>query len=183
MWNVAGGRGSRLSASSWRSMAANISMTDILSQELVSWGGTPAPSLVNLAPRRRVGRRSARRERGGMDMLEAGGQRVVIEGVEPEVDCGRFAIKRTVGERVVVEADAFTDGHDALICRLLWRPESRKEWSETAMEALPNDRWRAELTPTEQGRWLYTVTGWVDRFKTWRRDLKKRVEAGQDVSI
>jgi starch synthase (maltosyl-transferring) len=119
---------------------------------------------------------------------EAGKQRVVIEAVEPEVDCGRFPIKRTAGERVVVEADAFTDGHDALTCRLLWRPESQApesqvNWRETAMEELPNDRWRAEFTPTEQGRWLYTVTGWVDRFKTWRRDLKKRVAAGQDVSI
>jgi starch synthase (maltosyl-transferring) len=114
---------------------------------------------------------------------DAGRQRVVIEGVEPEIDCGRFPIKRTVGERVVVEADAFTDGHDALACRLLWRPESRSRWNEAAMEALPNDRWRAEFTPTEQGRWLYSVTAWVDRFKTWRRDLKKRVEAGQDVSV
>jgi len=114
---------------------------------------------------------------------EAGRQRVVIEGVEPEIDCGRFPIKRTVGERVVVEADAFTDGHDALTCRLLWRPEFQTDWRETAMEELPNDRWRAEFTPTEQGRWLYTVTGWVDRFKTWRRDLKKRVAAGQDVSV
>jgi starch synthase (maltosyl-transferring) len=114
---------------------------------------------------------------------DAGRQRVIIEGVEPEIDCGRFPIKRTVGEGVVVEADAFTDGHDALTCRLLWRPESQSKWNETAMEALPNDRWRAEFTPTEQGRWLYSVAGWVDRFKTWRRDLKKRVEAGQDVSI
>ncbi|HKI00371.1 MAG TPA: alpha-1,4-glucan--maltose-1-phosphate maltosyltransferase [Thermoanaerobaculia bacterium] len=116
-------------------------------------------------------------------MDEAGKQRVVIEGVEPEIDCGRFPVKRTVGEPVVVEADAFTDGHDALTCRLLWRAESQAEWRETAMEALPNDRWRAELTPTAQGRWLYTVTGWVDPFKTWRRDLKKRVDAGQDVAI
>ena len=41
-------------------------------------------------------------------------KRVIIEGVTPEVDGGRFPIKRTVGEVVVVEADAFTDGHDAL---------------------------------------------------------------------
>jgi starch synthase (maltosyl-transferring) len=31
--------------------------------------------------------------------------RVVIEGVEPELDGGRFPIKRTVGEEVVVRAD------------------------------------------------------------------------------
>src|SRR5215213_10273881 len=118
---------------------------------------------------------------GGIRTMEGetGRQRVIIEGVEPEIDCGRFPVKRTVGERVRVEADAFTDGHDAVTVRLLWRPESQEKWREAAMEPLGNDRWRAEFTPKEQGRWVYTVTAWVDRFKTWRRDLKKRVDAGQ----
>ncbi|MEA2559176.1 MAG: hypothetical protein QOH06_680 [Acidobacteriota bacterium] len=118
---------------------------------------------------------------------ETGRQRVIIEGVEPEIDCGRFPIKRTVGERVVVEADVFTDGHDALSCLLLYRPASKSrtagKWTEVPMEALVNDRWRAELIPSQMGRWTYTVTGWVDRFKTWRRDLRKRIDAGQDVSV
>jgi starch synthase (maltosyl-transferring) len=119
---------------------------------------------------------------------ERGRQRVVIEGVEPEIDCGRFPIKRTVGERVVVEADLFTDGHDAIAALLLHRPAPRSaraavKWTEVAMEPLVNDRWRAEFTVTQLGRWIYTVTGWVDRFKTWRRDLRKRVDAGQDVSV
>jgi starch synthase (maltosyl-transferring) len=115
---------------------------------------------------------------------EAGRKRVVIEGVKPEIDGGRFPIKRTPGERVVVEADAFTDGHDAISCRLLFRREDGpSEWSEAAMTPLVNDRWRGELTVTEIGRWVYTVTAWVDHFKSWRRDLKKRVEAGQDVAV
>ena len=41
-----------------------------------------------------------------------GRKRVVIEGDYPEIDCGRFPIKRAVGERVNVEADIFSDGHD-----------------------------------------------------------------------
>jgi starch synthase (maltosyl-transferring) len=114
---------------------------------------------------------------------EAGRRRVVIDKVRPEIDGGRFPVKRVVGEAIEVEADAFTDGHDSISCRLLWRPESQPAWNETEMEALPNDLWRAEFTPTEQGRWLYSVAGWVDHFKTWRRDLKKRVEAGQDVAL
>ena len=120
---------------------------------------------------------------------EVGRQRVIIEGVEPEIDCGRYPIKRTVGEKVVVEADLFTDGHDAISCLLLYRPEGKPgsraavKWTEVPMEFLDNDRWRAEFTVTGMGRWLYTVTGWVDAFKTWRRDLKKRVDAGQDVSV
>ncbi|MGH9820227.1 MAG: maltotransferase domain-containing protein, partial [Pyrinomonadaceae bacterium] len=49
--------------------------------------------------------------------------RVVIEGVKPEIDCGRFAIKRVVGDRVSVEADVFTDGHDAFSVVLRYRRE------------------------------------------------------------
>ncbi|MBV8199967.1 MAG: alpha-1,4-glucan--maltose-1-phosphate maltosyltransferase, partial [Acidobacteria bacterium] len=113
----------------------------------------------------------------------AGRQRVVIDRVRPEIDGGRFAIKRIVGERVTVEADVFTDGHDALGCLLLYRDERAAAWTETPMEALGNDRYRAELTVTSVGRWRYTVTAWVHPFKTWRRDLRKRVEAGQDVAL
>ncbi len=117
-------------------------------------------------------------------MIEADGkQRVVIDRVRPEIDGGRFAIKRTVGEKVVVEADVLTDGHDALGCLLLYRAERAAAWSEAAMEALGNDRYRAQLTVTSIGRWLYTVTAWVDHFKTWRRDLRKRVDARQDVTL
>lgn len=47
--------------------------------------------------------------------------RVTIEGIKPEIDFGRFAIKRTVGERVTVEADIFCDGHDALTAVLCSR--------------------------------------------------------------
>src|SRR5437764_1360503 len=33
-------------------------------------------------------------------------RRVIIEGVEPEIDGGQFPIKRTIGEEVVLEAAA-----------------------------------------------------------------------------
>ena len=114
---------------------------------------------------------------------EAERQRVVIEGVEPEVDGGRFPIKRVVGERVTVEADVFADGHDSVCCVLLWRPEGDETWREAPMKALGNDRWRGELTVSALGRYRYSILGWVDHFRTWRRDLKKRVEAGQDVAV
>jgi len=109
--------------------------------------------------------------------------RTVIEGVKPEIDGGRFAIKRTVNEEVVVEADIFTDGHDALSAVLLYRRESEPQWTEVSMEFLINDRWRGSFRVTELGRYRYTLIGWVDHFKTWRRDLAKKVEAGQDVLV
>ena len=109
--------------------------------------------------------------------------RVVIEAVRPQVDGGRFPIKRVIGDVVTVEARIFADGHDALSCRLLWRAEGASDWAEVPMTALGNDRWRAHFPITALGRYEYTVEGWVDRVLTWRRDLGTRLAAGQDVSI
>ncbi|HEX9015575.1 MAG TPA: alpha-1,4-glucan--maltose-1-phosphate maltosyltransferase, partial [Chloroflexota bacterium] len=110
-------------------------------------------------------------------------RRVVVEGVEPEIDCGRFAIKRTVGDSVAVEADVFADGHDELSAVLLHRKEGEQGWDEVPMEPLFNDRWRASFVVQELGTYHYTVEGWVDRFRSWRRDLAKKAAAGQDVSV
>ncbi|HVT17651.1 MAG TPA: alpha-1,4-glucan--maltose-1-phosphate maltosyltransferase [Thermoanaerobaculia bacterium] len=122
---------------------------------------------------------------GGADdsAAEAGRIRVVVERVTPQIDGGRFPIKRTVGERVTVEASVFADGHDSIVGMLLYRAESAAAWTEAEMEFLGNDRWRAQFAVAAIGRWLYTVSGWVDPFKTWRRDLEKRVEARQDVAL
>jgi starch synthase (maltosyl-transferring) len=110
-------------------------------------------------------------------------RRVAVEAVTPEVDAGRFPAKRSVGEAVVVEADVFTDGHDALACVLRSRHQSAGEWTESPMTPLVNDRWRGRFTVTKLGRYVYTVEGWIDPFKTWNRQLAKRIEAGQDVKL
>ena len=114
---------------------------------------------------------------------EEGRNRVIIEGVTPEIDGGRFPIKRITGEETIVEADILTDGHDALSCALLYRKEGDLYWTEAPMQALGNDRWRGSFIVQELGRYQYTVQGWVDNFKTWSRDLAKRVQAGQDVTV
>src|SRR5260370_32134653 len=96
-----------------------------------------------------------------------GRHRVVIEGVRPEVDCGRFPIKRVVGEAVAIEADVFADGHDELSCQILFRQEGEQEWQSSPMKPLGNDRWRGEFHVSKLGRYQYSVDGWIDRFRTW----------------
>jgi len=112
-----------------------------------------------------------------------GHKRVVVEGVTPEIDSGRFPIKRIVGDVVVVEADVFADGHDQVIARLLFQREEDKAWSHAYMTALGNDRWRGEFPVTELGRYVYSVAGAIDKYGTWRSDLVKRIAAGQDVAV
>ncbi len=109
--------------------------------------------------------------------------RVVIESVKPEIDGGLFAVKRIAGEKVIVEADIFTEGHDLLACCILYRHSDDKDWSEAPMKDLVNDCWQGEFQVTQLGRYVYTVMGWVDRFGTWQRDFAKRVAAGQNVSV
>jgi starch synthase (maltosyl-transferring) len=110
-----------------------------------------------------------------------GRRRVAIEAISPEVEAGRFPAKRSLGEKVAIEADVFADGHDAVACVIRYRHQSEVAWTEVPMVTLGNDRWRAEVIVSRLGRYLYTVQGWVDRFQTWRLQLAKRVAAGQDV--
>jgi len=118
-----------------------------------------------------------------MKKLSGGRSRVIIEGIAPQVDCGRFPAKRTVGDQVRVEADVFTDGHDAIAASVLARRDGSKEWIEIPMKALVNDRWEAAFRVGELGRYGFKVLGWVDHFETWRRDLLKRIKAESDTSL
>jgi starch synthase (maltosyl-transferring) len=110
-------------------------------------------------------------------------KRVMIEAVKPEIDGGRYPIKRTVGEKVEVEADIFADSHDALSAVLLYRREKDSQWTEAPMAFLANDRWKAFFFVDEMGCYVYTLQAWVDHFQTWQRDLAKKWDAGQDVSV
>ncbi len=109
-------------------------------------------------------------------------RRVVVEHVYPEVDDGRFPIKRVAGETVIVSADVHADGHDRIAAALLYRRAGDASWSEAAMESAGNDRWRARFTVEAMGVYEYTVEGWIDRFGSWRDELSKKVAAGQDVA-
>jgi starch synthase (maltosyl-transferring) len=114
---------------------------------------------------------------------QEGRKRVIIEGVKPQVDGGRYAAKRVVGDCVVVEADIFADGHDEISAWLMFRREDEPHWREVPMRPLVNDRWQASFEAEQLGSYRYTLKAWVDAFGTWRRDLKKRSAAGQDLSL
>ena len=109
--------------------------------------------------------------------------RVAIEHVEPEVDGGRYPIKRVLGDTIVVQADLFADGHDVIRGVLRTRHESQDQWLETPLSALGNDRWQASFDVTELGQYRYCIVGWVDHFATWQRDMRKRLSAQQDVTV
>ena len=108
-------------------------------------------------------------------------QRVVVENVYPEVDSGRFPIKRTIGESVIVNADVHADGHDILAAALLFRRHGERSWTEVPMDPLGNDRYTAAFRVDSLGRYEYTVEGWIDRFATWRNEISKKFGAGLEI--
>ena len=99
----------------------------------------------------------------------------VVENVRPQVDGGRFAVKRVIGESVVVTADAFSHGHERVACVLRYRPW-QGDWSEVEMEALGNDRWKASFLVNAMGRWEYAVACWPDHVESWRESFARRLD-------
>ena len=136
-----------------------------------------------MATKKKASTKKKSSSRSSLKGVSHGRQRAVIESLTPEVDGGRFGIKRTPGEEIVVEADIFADGHDMISAVLCYRHEDAREWLELPMEPLENDRWQASFKIREIGRFVYTVVAWVDHFKTWRRDFIKRTQASQDISL
>ncbi|MBF0485895.1 MAG: alpha-1,4-glucan--maltose-1-phosphate maltosyltransferase [Candidatus Omnitrophica bacterium] len=109
--------------------------------------------------------------------------RVMIEKVTPEIDGGAFPVKRITGERVVVRANVFADGHDEVKAEILYRSEETKAWQKIPMRSLGNDGWVASFLIEKETAYFYTVRGYVCEFSSWCHDLKKRVDAGRDVTV
>jgi starch synthase (maltosyl-transferring) len=116
-----------------------------------------------------------------LDRLAA--NRIAIERVYPELDGGRFPVKRIVGDVLEVWADIFGDGHDKLQARIKYRTVADADWSEAPMEFFDNDRWIGRFPLTANIDYLYTVEAWRDLFGSWRSDLTKKREAKQDVRL
>ena len=111
---------------------------------------------------------------------EEGRKRVIIEAIQPQVDCGRYPVRRIIGDQIAISAAIFSDGHDHVAARLLFKHESERQWRSTPMTALVNDLWSAGFTVEQLGAWTYTIQAWVDHFDTWCDDLKKRLAAQPD---
>jgi starch synthase (maltosyl-transferring) len=106
---------------------------------------------------------------------------IVIEGVSPELDGGRYPVKREVGDRFEVSADIFKEGHDVLMAVLRHRPSSESAWQETPLQPMDNDRWSGWFDLSANTRYHYTIASWVSSFESWRQDIIKRRETQRDL--
>jgi starch synthase (maltosyl-transferring) len=109
-----------------------------------------------------------------------GRRRVIIEEIQPTIDAGRYPAKRILGDTVTITAAIFSDGHDHVAARLLYRHASQRKWQSTPFTALTNDLWSAIFAVDKIGPWRFTLEAWVDHFDTWVSDLAKRLAAQPD---
>src|SRR5688572_16857094 len=110
--------------------------------------------------------------------------RIRIENPWPQIDCGRFPVKRVTGDVVEVSADVWRDGHEILRADVRFRGPGQRTWQRAPMRRVDahedGDRWAGAFAVTDIGRWQYTVEAWTDAFATWRDELARKVAGGQD---
>src|SRR5262249_49437211 len=107
---------------------------------------------------------------------------VWIGDVRPELDGGRFPVKREVGDTLEVTADVLQEGHGGLAAVLRYRTVKDTAWHEVAMEPRGTGRGGGRSPREENPRYVNTIEAWPDAYRSGAEDLKKRLGAGMDVA-
>ena len=111
------------------------------------------------------------------------GSYLVIQNVQPQIDAGRYAVKRELGDSVKVSAEIFREGHDVLRAELIWRRGGSKAWSRIPMVHVnPGlDLWEAGFVPPEIGLHEYRIESYTDHFASWLHDTRRKYDAGETL--
>src|SRR5215211_5672913 len=107
----------------------------------------------------------------------------IIERVQPEIDAGRYRVKRVAGDILRISADIFKDGHDKIAAVVKYRRTCDDDWQEAEMRLVENDRWAGEVLLPDNTRYVYTIEAFPDHWATWRDEVEKKFDAGQDVAL
>src|SRR5215203_1364528 len=107
-------------------------------------------------------------------------KRILVQDVAPRVDCGRYAAKAVVGDRVDVSATIVRDGHEVLGAAVRYKRPRATRWQEAPLEAVGNDRYEGGFDVDEAGRWCFRIEAWVDRIASYRWEIRRKTEAGRE---
>ncbi|MDZ7739986.1 MAG: maltotransferase domain-containing protein [Bacteroidales bacterium] len=112
-----------------------------------------------------------------------GQQRVIIENVKPLINCGEFPVKRVLNDTIRVEADIFCDSHDVIIAELSWKYSKDDKRDTKEMSYDINDRWYGTFKLSRTGSWHFSIQAWADQFRSWHRDILKKIDASSDYEV
>jgi len=105
--------------------------------------------------------------------------RIQIQRVTPQIDGGKYAVKRTVGDTVEVTARIFRDGHEAIGAAVRYKPAGATRWQEAPLRALGNDEWVGSFVVDTAGACCFRIEAWVDRIASWQEEIRRKHDAGQ----
>ena len=108
---------------------------------------------------------------------------MAIETITPQVDDGKFPVRRTIGSLVTVEADLLADGHDKIAGEILFRAADEKTFRAYPLKLINNDRWTAQIPLERLGRHIFAVTAWKDAFASFVDEITKKRAAGISISL
>jgi starch synthase (maltosyl-transferring) len=105
--------------------------------------------------------------------------RIQIQRVTPQIDGGKYAVKRTVGDTVEVTARIFRDGHEAIGAAVRYKAAGATRWQESPLQALGNDEWAGSFAVDAAGSCCFRIEAWVDRIASWQDEIRRKHDAGQ----
>lgn len=106
---------------------------------------------------------------------------VIIDRVLPDIDHGKFAVKRYLDEEIEIIAHLLVHGHELPKGRLLVRHESEEEFQSFHLWPKGNDEWAATFMPEKLGTYHCRIEAALDRFGSWKSDTLKKSAAGQNI--
>lgn len=108
--------------------------------------------------------------------------RIPVLDVQPRIDCGRRPAKAVPGETLQVSATVFREGAEAVGANVVLRDPAGRAgpWLPMRELAPGTDRWVADITPGQEGRWSYAVDAWADPVATWRQHARVKIPAGTE---
>jgi starch synthase (maltosyl-transferring) len=111
--------------------------------------------------------------------------RIPVTKVAPEVECGAYPAKATVGEAIPIRATVFREGHDAVNASVVLTAPDGTERREPMHPTTPLgfDWWAATVVLETEGAWTFRVEGWSDPWETWVHTAEIKIPAGIDVDL
>jgi starch synthase (maltosyl-transferring) len=109
--------------------------------------------------------------------------RLAIEAITPQVDDGKFPVRRIVGDLVTIEADLLADGHDKLAGEVLFRAADEAKFRAYPLTLINNDRWTASVPLERLGRHVFAVTAWKDAYGSFVDEVTKKHAAGIPTNL
>lgn len=105
----------------------------------------------------------------------------IIHSVTPDLDQGKYYIKRIPGEDVAVSAVIFYNDNELVRASILYKKESDKKWKEIPMKLISADKWEGRFIVESEGFYQYKIEAWVDHLATWYHRLQLKHKTGRHL--